>query len=222
MGTAYNLILRAQSILQDTTGQQWSDADLLREVCAGQTLIAAKVPDGCTGKRPVMLVSGVRQQLPANCISCLAITRNMGTDGLTVGDVIYPFDPASLSAFDPGWEYGTEGTSIKSYFYQPQLPREFMVYPPAVAGIYVEAAMRLEPTPIVYDEAGDWQTSALSINPTYEEALLEFVLFRAYAKDSEDAQNLSRSGAHQQAFQALLGGGQSSQGGSQPPQRGNQ
>ena len=215
MSTAYNLILRAQNILQDTTGQQWSEQDLLREVNAGQTMLAVLAPDACTTKRPVQLVAGVRQQLPADCIEAMGITRNLGSDGLTVGDVVFPVDLANLSGFIPGWEAGTPASSVSGFHYDANLPREFIVYPPAVAGIYVEAAMRIAPPVIVYDDADAWQTAGLSINPKYEEALLEFVLFRAYAKDSEDAQNLNRSNLHQQAFLALAqsGGGSSSGGG---------
>ena len=212
MSTAYNLILRAQGILQDTTGQQWSEEDLLREVNAGQTMIAVMAPDACTVKRAVRLVEGVRQQLPADCINALGITRNLGADGLTVGDVIFPVDLANLSGFLPGWEAGTPAASVSGFYYEPTMPREFIVYPPATAGVYVEAAMRVNPAAILYDEAGEWQTVGLAINPKYEEALLEFILFRAYAKDSEDAQNLNRSSMHQQAFMGLVQSG----GGSNP------
>lgn len=214
MSTAYNLILRAQGILQDTTGQQWSEEDLLREVNAGQTMIAVMAPDACTVKRAVRLVEGVRQQLPADCIEALGITRNMGADGLTVGEVIFPVDLANLSSFQPGWEAGTPASAVSGFYYDPQLPREFIVYPPAVAGIYVEAAIRVNPAAVIYDEDGDWKTVGLAINPKYEEALLEFVLFRAYAKDSEDAQNLNRSNMHQQAFLSLVQSG----GGANPQQ----
>lgn len=211
MSTAYNIILRAQSILQDTTGQQWSDQALLWEVNAGQTMIAAMAPDACTVKRAVQLVSGVRQQLPADCIEAFGITRNLGTDGVTAGDVIFPIDLGNLSGFMPSWEAGTPASVISGYFYDPRLPREFIVYPPAVPGIYVEAALRVNPAAIMLDTGGAWQTTALSINQRYEEALLEFVLFRAYAKDSEDAQNLSRSNLHQQAFMAMAQSGGSPQ-----------
>lgn len=213
MSTAYNLILRAQAILQDTTGQQWSEEDLLREVNAGRTMVAVMAPDACTVKRPVQLVEGVRQQLPVDCIEAMGVTRNLGADGLTVGDVIFPIDLANLSGFIPGWEAGTPATTISGFHYDPGLPREFIVYPPAVAGVYVEVAMRVNPSAIVYDDAGVWQTVGLGINSKYEEALLEFVLFRAYAKDSEDAQNLNRSSQHQQAFMGLAQSG----GGSRPP-----
>ena len=216
MSTAYNLILRAQGILQDTTGQQWSDQDLLREVNAGQTMLAVLAPDACTVKRAVRLVSGVRQQLPADCIEALGVSRNLGSDGLTVGNVIFPVDLANLSGFDPGWEAGTPASVVSGFHYDANLPREFIVYPPAVAGIYVEAAMKITPAVILYDDAGAWQTAGLSISPKYEEALLEFVLFRAYAKDSEDAQNLNRSNLHQQAFLSLAqSGGGSMPGGTQ-------
>ena len=46
----------------------------------------------------------------------------------------------------------------------------------------------------------------MQLDDVYEGALLDYVLYRAYAKDAENPANMNRSTSHYQAFVSALGG----------------
>lgn len=206
--TAYALILRAQSALSDTVGDQWSQEDLLSELNAGQALIVQRVPSAYTVTRVVTLASGGRQSLPSDACRLVTPGRNVNTDD-SFGPVIFAMDLDSLLFASPNWENEVNPAStIYGVMYSQTVPREFWVYPPAVSGARIELKFSSIPSQILYDEAGLWQTALLSISSEYVEALFEWLLYRAYARNVEVSANAQNAALHKSVFDMATGAAQ--------------
>ena len=203
--TAYYLVLRAQMQIKDEAGVMISQEEILREVNAGQLAIVSIIPTAYSTNFVTQLVAGTRQNLPSDCLNILAPRRNMGSDGATPGRSIRIVSRLMLDSFEPGWHVATPSSTVTGIMYDENTPGQYMVYPPATAGIYIEMEGSFTPPIIEYDEAGEWQTAFLAIRDQYVEALYEFLIYRLYAPDSEVAANAEESERHYAKFKDLLG-----------------
>jgi hypothetical protein len=92
--------------------------------------------------------------------------------------------------------------------FDPRLPKQFLVYPPATASAQLEVAYALVPAPHTLTEAqliDPTTAEVIRIDDVYANPLLDYMLYRAFSKDSEQANNASRAMAHYQAAVASLG-----------------
>lgn len=60
----------------------------------------------------------------------LNLTRNMGTDGVTPGDVVYPTTVELMNSSDPQWYQSAAATEVVHWMPAPDSPHEFYVWPP--------------------------------------------------------------------------------------------
>jgi hypothetical protein len=87
-------------------------------------------------------------------------------------------------------------------------PKTFYVYPPATILAQLEVMYSAYPTDIVEPIDGALYTAVvgnISLPDIYGNALLDYILYRAYTKDSEYAGNLQRAQAHYAAFANTMG-----------------
>ena len=114
-----------------------------------------------------------------------------------------------LDAQLPGWHAQAGVTEILHYMYDPREPRVFYVYPPAAAsGASVEVTYASVPTDIAEPADGALYTAVsgnIGVPDIYANAVQDYVLYRAYTKDSEYAGNAARAQAHYAAFANALG-----------------
>jgi hypothetical protein len=92
--------------------------------------------------------------------------------------------------------------------FDPRDPKTFYVYPPAGAGASVDLVYAAYPTDIVEPADGALYTAVsgnTSLPDIYGNALGDYVLYRAYTKDSEYAGNAQRAVNHYTAFANSLG-----------------
>lgn len=108
----------------------------------------------------------------------LNVTRNMGTDGTTVGDVVYPTMIGLMDAADPQWYQATASTTVVHWMPAPDSTHEFYVWPPQPPNGtgdtrtqgYVEQWIAEHPAyydPVTYDP--DNETPADVVNPVVTE-----------------------------------------------------
>lgn len=201
MGTiiASTIIDKAQTILQDTTGIRWPDDELLGWLNDGQREIVIYKPNASVKNQSVALAAGTKQTIPADGVQLIDIPRNMG-NGSTPGRSIRITMREVLDAQVPNWHALAKTTEIKHYTYTPLDPKTYYVYPPAVAGTQVEMIYAAAPTNV--GSSG----SAITIDDIYQTVLLDYVLYRAYSKDTEYAADTNRAAAHQNAYLAAIGG----------------
>lgn len=170
-----------------------SDAEMLAWIGEGQRRVCVVHPEQSTTRSSLSLADGARQNLPAGAIALLDIPRN------TSGTAIRRTSRALLDAFLPNWYGATASSTIENFIYDAEEPTVFHVYPPAQAGTQVDAIYSTLPAdPATAD-------TALTVQDQYADVIQNYVLFRLYSKDTEDAAAAQVAAAYLQLFTAQVG-----------------
>lgn len=197
---ASTLITRANDILQDTTNVRWPEAELLRWLSDGQREVVLIKPEASVAHTTLQLTANnTKQSLPAAALQLIDVTRNMGADGATPGRAIRIIMREVLDAQRPDWHSETADSVVKHFMFDVRSPKTFYVYPRPATAIYIEMVYSVSPADLTTT------SSPLGVDEVYANALLDYVLYRAYSKDSEYAGNSQRAMAHYQAFSGSLG-----------------
>ena len=212
--TGANLISRIQDTLQDTTGVRWTEAELLRYINDAQREVVNFKPAAAADHSNVQLATGTEQSIPDVAMCLIKVVRNMSATGgsATGKKAIRLVDEDILNSIEPNWHDPTvtgdaaHGSVIKHYIYDPDDPRRFYVYPGVKSGLnaYVELVTARNPTDL------SATSSTIYIDDIYGNALVDYVLFRCYMKDSEFAGNAQRASQHYQLFLNSVSSGISS------------
>ena len=202
--TAQSLILRAVTTLQDTTSIRWPANELVRYLNDGQRELAMLRPDALSANATVSLTAGAKQALPSNASKLIDVIRNTSGNKRAVRMTTRTI----LDSQIPNWYNLTGVTEVLHYTYDVRDPKVFYVYPPAAAsGASVDLVYSAYPTDITEPADGALYTSVtgtISVPDIYGNTLVDYVLYRAYTKDSEFAGNAQRATAHYGAFSAAL------------------
>lgn len=199
------IVDKAEIVIQDTTNVRWPAAELLGWLNDGQREICIDKPDACVLTVVPQLVAGTKQSigsgLTATANILLKITRNMGTNGTTPGRAIRPVAQEILDAQNPEWHTDTTDAEVIHYVYDPRVPKQYYVWPPQPAsGMgYVEVTCGASPTDVAN------LATAISVDDIFSNALLDYILYRAYSKDAKYAGNGARAAAHYQQFANAIG-----------------
>ena len=209
--TGTNIIDRARFTLQDSSGVRWTDAELLTYLNDGQRELVNFRPEAKATHANVLLAAGTEQTLPSGGLRLIKVTRNMSGSAAdaTGAKSIRIVEEDLLNSIEPDWHDPTvtgasaHGSIVKNYLFDPDDPKKFYVYPGVKSGssAYVELIYSKLPT----DLSG--VSSTIDIEDTYGNAILNFVLYRAYLKDAEFAGNQQRAGSHYQLFIGSVSGG---------------
>lgn len=202
----YDLVNKAQTILQDTTSTRWPQDELVGWLNDAYREIILARPDANSQSGTFSCAEGTRQVLTnefPSALRLLDIVRNVGT-GSSQGAVRL-IERAILDDQRRTWHAEDPATNIEHFIFDPDLPREFMVYPPAATGAALEVVYSSVPTD--HDVSVDYSTSTetIKIVDSYANAILDYMLYRAYSKDAEYAANSQRAVSHFQAMQNALG-----------------
>jgi hypothetical protein len=213
---AQSIADKAILVLQDAGNTRWTLPEILGWINAGQKEIVIAKPDACTVTKAVQLASGTRQILgagaTADAVMLLRLQRNMGVDGLTPGSVVTIISGEQLDALSPDWHAEPKVAAVEHYVYDPRVPLQYYVYPPSNGSGYVEATYSAVPAAIA-SLAG-----AITISDIFENALVDYVLYRCFAKDSEMQEQAARAVAHYQAFSSAIGANTQNLGSQNPNQ----
>lgn len=201
---AQSIIRRVVETMQDNTSIRWPIAELVRYLNDGQREVVLYRPDAMVTNASVTLVAGAKQALPTNGAKLIDVVRNTGTNKRSVRMA----NRAILDTQSPNWYNHTGVTEVLHYMYDPRDPRVFYVYPPAAeSGASVEVVYAAYPSDITEPADGAVYTAVtgnISLPDIYGNVLTDYILYRAYTKDSEYAGNAQRAQAHYAAFQAAL------------------
>lgn len=202
---AQSVIRRCVETLQDNTSIRWPVSELVRYLNDAQREVILYRPDAAVTNASVPLVTGSRQNLPVGGTKLVEVVRNSAGTKRAVRMVNREILDAQL----PGWHAQAGVTEILHYMYDPREPRVFYVYPPAAAtGAAVDLSYASMPADIAEPAEGALYTAVtgnLGIPDIYGNAVQDYVLYRAYTKDSEYAGNAARAQAHYGAFANALG-----------------
>jgi hypothetical protein len=202
---AQSIVRRVVETLQDNTSVRWPVNELVRYLNDGQREIVLYRPDAMVTNAAISLVAGSKQALPANGTKLIEIVRNTGGSRRSVRLV----NREILDSQAPNWHNITGSTEILHFMYDPRDPKIFYVYPPAAdSGASLDAVYAALPTDVAEPADGALYTAVtgnISVPDIYGNVIQDYVLYRAYSKDSEYAGNAARAQAHYGAFANALG-----------------
>lgn len=208
--TGTNLLSRIKDTLQDTTSVRWPEAELLRYINDAQREIVNFRPESSAKTSNVQLVTGTKQTLPTDGLRLIKVTRNMSdaSGGATGKRAVRIINVDILNTQEPDWNDpsaaagdAAHGTVVKHYIFDDDDPRNFYVYPGVNGNAYVEIVYSASPTDLGSASA------TISVDDIYANAIIDYVLYRAYMKDAEYAGNAQRASNHYQLFTASIGQG---------------
>lgn len=192
--TAQKIVNDAKTILQETTGVRWSDAELLGWVSAGQREITMLVPSASTKVFTVLATPDIAlQRIPEEAHSFLDIVSTFA------GAVVTHIDRRLLDTTRRSWPVEAPSAAPLHYVYDPRTPRLFYLYPRPAAGVGLTMICSVCPPELTS------LTQTIAIDDIYVNPLLDYVLYRAYSKDLETVGNAERAAGHYAAFSNTLG-----------------
>ena len=190
------LIDTAGIILQDTSQVRFPQAELMTFLNDAQREIVLHRPDAKTVNGTMTCVAGSKQSIPSTGLRLIDVVRNDG------GRAITQIDRKILDETLPDWHNTTADATkkVEHFVYDPADPKNFYVYPNATTSMDIEIIYSTAPADLTYSS-----TQVITLDDIYANAILDYMLYRAYQKDSEYAGNAERSMMHYQSFANALG-----------------
>ena len=212
--TAAEIFTRVQDVIQDTTSVRWPLVELLRWLNDARDQVVLHKPSAGAATVVLDMVLGTYQTVPSTYIGLLRVVRNItAVDGdvRTGGRAIRMVQRDILDSQIPDW-HSTAAVPfndvVKHAIYDPADPLAYYVYPGNTGSGKIEAIAYKTPTPIAVPGSPTLIASysaTIGIPDIYAGTLVDFILYRAYSKDTQFAGNAQRAQAHYQMFANSLG-----------------
>jgi hypothetical protein len=195
---AVDLISRVSITLQDPTFVRWTQSELLNYLNDAQRQVVLFRPDAKAANAAFSCAATAKQTLPADGLRLINVLRN------TNGRAVTKVDRSILDVQLPNWyETAVSADGVKHYVYDALDPKNFYVFPKPAAAHQIDIVYAMAPVDIVISNFTT-DTQVIGIDDIYANALMDYMMYRAYQKDSEFA-NLNRAAVYYQAFTTSLG-----------------
>lgn len=186
---------RAILILNDAGSVRWTSDELLAWINDARRAIATLRPDLYAVKTTLALVEGAAQTIPSDGMRLTDVMRNTGGPACTITE------KELLDQFKPNWQKMPGTKTPRHFMVDERYPDDFWVYPPALLGASLEIVYLATPEDLTSGEPLSTSDSM------YLTALVDFVCYRAFAKDIEFAGSAERAAAHYAQFKDTLSDG---------------
>ena len=205
--TVQSVLDRVQQTLQDTGGIRWSStAELILWVNDAQREIAVIKPDATAVNTTVTLAAGTKQTIPADGNRLLNVVRNMSAASSGTGKrTVRLVSRDILDSLEPSWHDpavkgdAKHGATVKHFMYDDQNPRNFYVYPGVSGNSYLEIIYSQNPATVAVN-------ANLGVPDIYATAVMNYVLYMCYMKDTEYVANQQRATSHFNLFMSTVTG----------------
>ena len=187
---------RAGILLNDSGFVSWTAAELLGWYNDAVRDTVTLDPSAHTKHATLTLVAGARQALPDDAIALIEIVGNINDDG-SVGAQISMCDRKPLDAFMPKWQSSSRKTVIQQAMYNPADRKTYYVYPPVEAGTKLEMVHSYLPA-----DATSAADNDIALDAQYRTPILDYMLWRAFSKDSKNSEYKARAASHFGAFES--------------------
>lgn len=195
---ASTILADAAKLLQDDTNVAWPLAELLTYLNAGRREVVLGKPEAFVKNVNHQLLPGTKQEIPADGNVFIRLTRNMGLAGTAPGRAILPIPIQVLDEQNPNWHGATANAVALHVAFDERDNKRFYVYPPQpTPAAFAEIVYSATPPDIT-------STQDIGISDLFQSALLDYVLYRAYSKDSEYTRNDAKAASYYQQFVSLL------------------
>lgn len=189
-----DIVDAVRTITIDLIKTRWPDAELIDWVNDAARQIVLLKPDANPSTLSFSCAAGAKQTLPAGTIMLLDVTANDGADKSSITFV----SRHVLDSERPSWRNTTQASVINYYMYDEWQRDVFYVYPPAVAATPIEIVTSVEPTKVTA------LTDPLPLHDVYTPAFINYVIWRAFSKDSDFSGNLELAGTYYNYFAQAL------------------
>lgn len=189
------VVSRAARLLQDHEYIRWTQPEMLDWLIDGQREAALINPSIFIRTSPVTLVAGTLQQVPIDGKALLDVPRNAS------GAAVMRIARKVLDAQVPDWHSPARAKAKVMHFcFSGDDPKTFYVFPPSPGGNAVTAVYEAIPPALSLSDP-------ISLDDSYVGALVDYLMYRAYEKDSEYApESAGFAALHRGAFNALVKG----------------
>ena len=194
--TVDSIVSNAAEVLQDTAHARWAASELIEWLNEAQRVIANYADDADIRRENVTTVAVTKQDVSSltSFARIVDVVRVVSTDRALVRG-----EKALLDSLRPQWRAEAQSADAEMWMYDDREPNIFEVYPPISASESIE---------VVYSAIPNTASSGgnITISDKYTPAILDYVLYRAFLKDTEDvASDMGRAAAHLGAFANLMG-----------------
>lgn len=191
--TTQSILNRVAAILNDEEFERWKTAELIEWLNDGQRVIArGPTTDAYVLRTSITVAAGTVQSLPDDGIRLINVIRNVAD-----GSAIRQSDYAIVDMLRSTWR-SSSTAAAEVFFYDERNPKQFELFPPQVGDEQVEILYNAVPPDA--SRGGN-----ISIDDIYADVLVDYISYRAFAKDTEDVSSISRATAFYNAF--LVGAG---------------
>ena len=190
----------ANILLNDPGFIRWPKQELLNYYNDAAKAIVLVRPDAHTKHVDFSCVAGTKQSLPSDALRLIDVVRNLE------GSVIRYVPRKALDDSYPEWHTSATATKVSAFTYDERDPKIFFLYPGPAAAVKVDVVYSVAPQSKTLAEVEDAANPAIAdLDDIYINPLIDFIMYRAFLKDSEYAANANRSQGHYQAFMQQLG-----------------
>ncbi len=197
---AKDVIERARIILQDAGADYWEQSELPKWLTDGRMQAYDLRPVLYESTDTVSLVGGAVQEVPGGSRYLFEVIKNVSHFRQRRITLV---EDETLSRHRPMWRSSTPAQEILHYLYNTNRPGQFEVYPPARDGVTVEVSYAKIPVEIATYNS----ETELKEEGTYAQALVDYVLYRAFLKEADTVPAFhERAAQHYLAFQSALTG----------------
>lgn len=190
---ASTILDSAATTLLDVAHRTWSPDELLDYLNEAMRATAAARPtDFYVVENSVILAAGVIQNVPLDGITLIDIPRNTG------GRVITQVDKGLLDESNRFWPAATQEPVVEHFTFDPRNPRRFVTFPPNDGTGVVDMVYGAFAPQVMY------AAEELPVIDSYQSPLINFVLAKAYSKNSK-RQDLMKTTAYMQMWGQALG-----------------
>lgn len=207
--SATTIMAKASAELLDVAMVRWTQADLLGYLNDGMGEIVRIKPDANTvNAASGLLVAGTKQALPAGGIVLMDVVRNLGGNGTTPGRAVTPVEMGRMDADFPDWHTHAAGAVARHFLHNKRDPKTYYVYPPQPSSGQgqVELVYSATPAKVLLAAVGN----PIPLDEIYEMPLHYYLMFRAYSKNTKDA-DAAKAGGYYKLFVTALGQKESGQ-----------
>ena len=194
------IIGRCNKLLNDPDYVRWPKAELVGWFNDAQKAIVLVRPDAHTKNVEFSAAAGTKQALPTDALRLIDVPRNVG------GKVIRYVARKALDDSYPEWHEDKTATKVDAFVYDERDPKTFYLYPGCVAGTKVDLVYSVAPQDHALADVENTTTPAVcDLDDIYINPLIDFIMYRAFSKDSEYSANSNRAVGHYNAYLQQLG-----------------
>lgn len=191
--------------LNDVDYVRWTQSELAIYLTEAIASVATLKPTLFYSSLAIGLAPGAVQSVPGQYSELIDIVYNISPDG-TPGESINQGSFTVARAFGRRSCPPADGYAVQTFSMHPENDKYFYVdppVPPSPTGYAVQAVVQLAPN--VITAPTDAVVMANTTPELYRNALKDWMLYRAFAKDTEDQSSFERSQGHYKAFMSFVG-----------------